>query len=173
MSEANAFAVKTVRFPVWRIIENGGMSGIKSLASLELANISTGLWTRNALESNEFVSSHKRESIKLTRCAVRDLGFNREPKIKQVWSIIEEVGGLCPVDLGPNLRLQLMNQPFEDRFFVAMNTLPMSPDNNNRGIFYLCCKRDVRKKKELWLETCAIDENAPIGLRNEIVFVLK
>ena len=171
MNEASAFAVKIIQFPIWRVIENGGMSGNQLLVALEIAGVDVGFSLKNAITSEEFKHSPKKGLSNLTRCAIRDLGFSKEPKIKQIWERIKEVGKLCPHDLGVNLRLNLPHQPNKDGFLVAMETLPMSFDN--RGIFYICRTNDMRGRKKLHLEICAIGEDAPCSLRTEIVFIPK
>jgi hypothetical protein len=158
-------------FPIWKTIVNGGMKGRQLVEELKHAGINISSWTRRAIESEEFPNSPNRESINVARCTIYDLGFRKEPKMKQIWGRIEEVGSFCPEDLGPHLRLDFRNQPNKDRFFVAMKKLPTSL--NSHGIFYLYRKNDPRGRKELWLEICVVGDEASCSLRNEIVFIPK
>ena len=62
--------------------------------------------------SDHFTTSATRYSVMIVELTVRNLGFRRYAAIAEIHGRAGDLGlGLCPLELGPYLRLQYLDQP--------------------------------------------------------------
>ncbi len=62
--------------------------------------------------SEQFTTSATRYSVTTVELTVRDLGFSQGTTIAEIYARARALGlGLCPIELGPHLRLQYLDQP--------------------------------------------------------------
>lgn len=64
------------------------------------------------------------EEAKLIRLRVEDLGFPSGATTDQIFARAQELGlELCPPEVGPQFRLQYVNQPMNEYFYVGMKQI--------------------------------------------------
>ena len=72
------------------------------------------------------------EEANLIRLRVEDLGFPSGATTDQVYAKAEELGlELCPPEVGPQFRLQYINQPMNEYVYVGMKQISDSDGNPN------------------------------------------
>lgn len=88
-------------------IEIGGKTKTQLEKDLEAKNIYISSWANDLLNSKDFTTLEKTEKENLIRLTVKDLGFSGSVTTDQIYKRAQEVGlELCPVETGPNFRLQ-------------------------------------------------------------------
>jgi len=98
--------------PVRRVIHVGGRSGRELLEDLERAAVEINEFGLMLLTSAAFKASENRYPLVTVELTVRNLGFPQGAMISAICKMAENVGlSLCPVELGPHLRLQYLDQP--------------------------------------------------------------
>ena len=109
-------------------------------------------WASYILNQIEF-SSHE-ESLDLTFLSVADLGFPNGATYKEICDRAQELGlRLCPAEVGPQFRLQCIEQPEEGQLRIAMEQIQGS--SGKPELFYLGCYGDG-----IWLDsTCGSPGN--------------
>ena len=113
-------------FPIYLEIEVGGKSKEELLAELQ----SNGFFVSN--REKEIMGKPawklgKKETVKIARVQVRDLGFTKFPTTAQIWARIRDLGhSLCEPQDGPAIRLALKDQPRGDSFWLAMEQIVAS-----------------------------------------------
>ncbi|MBI2473187.1 hypothetical protein HYV70_01375 [Candidatus Uhrbacteria bacterium] len=74
------------------------------------------------------------EEAKLVRLRVEDLGFSSGATTDQIYARAEELGlELCPPEVGPQFRLQYVNQPMNEYVYVGMKQI--SDSDGSRRVF--------------------------------------
>ena len=94
------------------------------------------------------------QELNLVLISLADLGFN-EPvrRLRQIYERATGFGlGLCPLEVGPHLRLQYKNQPEGEHLWIAME-----PIGTNRDLFTVGCHNSM-----LYL-SCSNGHDRPIG----------
>lgn len=67
------------------------------------------------------------EEVKLIRLRVEDLGFPGGATTDQIFAKAQELGlELCPPEVGPQFRLQYVNQPMNEYVYVGMKQISVS-----------------------------------------------
>jgi len=103
-------------------------------------------WTSSMINRPEFTVAGQPKTIKLAIVSGTELGFTERTSQKNIYArIIERGYGLCPPEVGPQLRLQYLNQPEEERLFIAME--PIVDSDGDLGVFLVV--RD--NKGDFWL----------------------
>jgi hypothetical protein len=86
---------------ITRTVSVGGVTKAELLGELQ----------RNAI-SMLFTTAAARSSVTTVELRVRDLGFRHGATIAEITTSAHALGlGLCPLELGPHLRLQYRDQP--------------------------------------------------------------
>ena len=76
------------------------------------------------VKSEKFSTLNNQEQITLVRLKVRDLGFKNGATTDEIYIKAKELGlELCPAEVGPNLRLQYMDQPSGEWLYIAMKQI--------------------------------------------------
>jgi len=90
----------------------GGLTKSELIQELQRNAISMNESGERLFASDHFTTSEARYSVMTIELTVRDLGFPRGATISEIYARAEALGlGLCPVELGPHLRLQYLDQP--------------------------------------------------------------
>ncbi len=148
-------------------LEIGGKSAEQLEAGLEENNIKVSDYAKDMLRSKDFRVSQKSENLTLVRLTVRDLGFTREPTTDEIYDRAQELGlELCPSEVGPYLRLQYMDQPLGEWFYIAMKQI--TDRDGNPSVFKL-----ERDSGGLWLSGPWAKPGRRWGLGYEFVFSRK
>jgi hypothetical protein len=113
---------ETTSFPTWKTITIGNY---KSTSALEKAILDSGFrigsWANDVLKSPHFTLAPQERKIDLVRITPKDLGFENGAYRKDVYKRAREVGlELCPLEIGPQLRLQYTDQPRLETLQIGM-----------------------------------------------------
>jgi hypothetical protein len=97
---------------VVRTIRVGGLSKSELLAELLRNSIQLNEYGRNLFAHNEFTTSAVVSQLATVELAVAHLGLLRGATTERIHERASELGlTLCPLELGPHLRLQFLDQP--------------------------------------------------------------
>lgn len=112
-----------VTFPEGRIkIEQlaiGGKTTTELQEELKKSNIP---YPKAMMESSDFTTQEEPEDIELVRIRIKDLGFEDDATLNQVYSKARAIGlDLCPAEVGPQMRLAYSDQPKLEQLHIAMN----------------------------------------------------
>ncbi|RJO58882.1 hypothetical protein C4546_04755 [Candidatus Parcubacteria bacterium] len=120
--------VPVCAFPTWKTIELGTHKDVKALRkAMENAGIRVGDYASSMLKHSMFTLA---SALELVRVSVADLGFPSGATRAQIYEAALCNGlSLCPAEVGPQVRLQYMDQPKGERFFIAMEPIPDSVGN--------------------------------------------
>jgi hypothetical protein len=149
-------------FKTWKTIKlgTGTASGPAFADALKAkgVTVTTGGTTNSAEEllgKADFAIAAQPTSVELIRVTPRELGFDkRKPEHDLLYKKAKELGlGACSLEVGPQLRLQYLNQPKGEMLFVgiqkeanyAMNRLSYALSN------------ETKKKPGLYLDGYAPD----------------
>ena len=143
---------------VTRTVTVGDLTKLELIEELQRNAISLNESAERLFASEHFTISGTRYAVTTVELTVRDLGFPQGATIAEIYARASALSlGLCPLELGPHLRLQHLDQPEGHwgqsirqqqapggSITIASPTLT-EDDNIPRG-FYL-----RRIKGELWL----------------------
>jgi len=97
---------------ITRTVIVGGLTKSELLRELQRPSISLNESGERLFASDHFTTSEIRYSVTTVELTVRDLGFPRGATIAEITMRARALGlGLCPIELGPHLRLQYIDQP--------------------------------------------------------------
>src|SRR5262249_27729122 len=97
---------------VTRTVTVGGLTKSELLQELQRNAISMNESAERLFASDHFTTSEMRYSLMTVELTIRDLGFARGATIAEIYARAAALGlGLCPLELGPHLRLQYLDQP--------------------------------------------------------------
>ncbi len=128
---------KKVKFEVWKRI---GLGTIKKDEFPEVLksqgyDISAGAW--KILEDPGFRVASEESEVNLVKVRLKQLGFKKKTTFTQVYKRAEQLGlGMCPPEVGPQLRLQYPDQVPGEWIIVAMKPIQsrvFGVDYNNFG----------------------------------------
>lgn len=122
-------------FPIWRTLAVGNKSGDALLAELKARRFKVSEEAEKMIECFSFVVSPEPREVDLVLATVRELGFSRHTTTRALWKRIEELGSLCPPDLGPHLRLDYSDQIFGEGVAIAMD--PITSYRDMPRVFWL------------------------------------
>lgn len=154
------------RFKTWKTIALG--TGLKMGADFHRALISSGYkiggWGTNAiLDNSSFTVASRLTKVALVNVSVRDLGFYRKrgrvddilsATIDEIYNRAQEYElGICPIEVGPQLRSQYPDQPppkepGDQVLYIGMYPINLKReecyglDDNNPFIFDVTHQKD-------------------------------
>ncbi len=97
---------------VKRLVHVGGRNGHELLEDLKGSGVEINELGLALLSSPAFKASETRRSFVTIELTVRNLGSPQGATISAVYEMAKNLGlSLCPVELGPHLRLQYLDQP--------------------------------------------------------------
>jgi hypothetical protein len=122
-------------FAVWKTIKLGTH---KTVADLKTAITSSGCriadWADDLMKQAAFTLAAEETEVDLVVKSVADLGFVRATPYRTICVKAQELGlALCPSEVGPQLRLQYLDQPKGEWLRVAMD--PITGSGGDRGVF--------------------------------------
>ena len=95
-----------------RIVRVGGLSKSESIAELQRNSIQLNEYARNLFALSGFTTAPAASRLATVELVVAHLGFLRGATTGQIHERAAELGlTLCPLELGPHLRLQYLDQP--------------------------------------------------------------
>jgi hypothetical protein len=90
----------------------GGLTKSELIQELQRNAISMNESAETLFASEHFTISETRYALTIFELTIRDLGFPQGATIVELYARAEALGlGLCPLELGPHLRLQYLDQP--------------------------------------------------------------
>jgi hypothetical protein len=143
---------------VIRVVTIGGLSKSELLQQLQNNHVSLNESADRLFACDRFTTAQTRHSLTTVELTVRDLGFPQGVTTAQVYARAAALGlTLCPMELGPHLRLSYLDQP--EGFWgqplrqhqapsgsVTVASEPLLRDDDFPKGFYV-----RRIKGELWL----------------------
>ncbi len=113
-------------FPVWKTIKLG--TGLKTAddfrQALKASGFEIGNWANDILGKPAFTAAAKETEVELVRVSVAELGFKNGATRQDIYQRAQELGlELCPNEVGPQLRLQYKDQPYNEWLRIAMESI--------------------------------------------------
>jgi hypothetical protein len=97
---------------ITRTIEVGGLTKLQLIQKMQQHSILMNEYGERLLSDDKFTTSETKYSLKTVELTVRDLGFSDGATTPQIFKRASELGlELCPLELGPHLRLEYLDQP--------------------------------------------------------------
>lgn len=97
---------------ITKSIEVGGLTKWQLIQKLQEHSISMNQYGEKLLSDGKFTTSETKYSVNTVEVAVRNLGFPDGATMPQLYKQAKELGlELCPLELGPYLRLEYLDQP--------------------------------------------------------------
>jgi hypothetical protein len=97
---------------ITRTVPVGGMTKSELIQELRRNAVLMNESAERLFGSDRFMISETRYSVTTVELTVRDLGFVQGATVAEIYARAEALGlGLCPLELGPHLRLQYLDQP--------------------------------------------------------------
>jgi hypothetical protein len=113
--------------PIWKTISIGTPENVETLRNaLWRKRCRIGPIIAEVLDHPNFTISKSRERVQLAALSVSELGFQENPvSLAEIYARAAKLGyELCPAEIGPQLRLQYMNQPLGEFLHIAMQPVP-------------------------------------------------
>lgn len=134
-------------FKVWKTIKLG--TGLKTVEdfrkALKKGGHKIGDWGNDILGKSAFAASETEIEVELVVASVEELGFKEGATRKDIYERALSYGlELCPNEVGPQLRLQYVDQPNGEWLLVAME--PIAGSGGNLLVFNV-----VRDSDDSWL----------------------
>ena len=160
-----------------RTIEVGGLTNSQLIQELKQHSILMNELGERLLSDDRFTTSKTKYSLNIVELTVRDLAFPDGASLPQIYKRAGELGlELCPLELGPHLRLQYLDQP-EGNNLLQQHQAPsgsitiaspiISEDDNFPKGFYL---RNIHGK--LWLRGYTADHLHVWNPDDQFIFVV-
>ncbi|OHA69269.1 MAG: hypothetical protein A3J57_01810 [Candidatus Wildermuthbacteria bacterium RIFCSPHIGHO2_02_FULL_49_12b] len=107
--------------------------------------------------------------VELVVLTTTERGFKVVPRYEDIWRRALEWGlELCPAEVGPQLRLQYLDQPRDDRLRIAMNPVVVAGSRRDEEwVYEMGCDKD----SILWLDGIHPDARSYDALSRRWVFV--
>src|SRR5689334_2900277 len=117
---------QTPAWKVWKTIELG--TRLKSLAhflmAFEKMSMRIGSDALQMISKSHYRVATQPEKIDLIVVSIADMGLERQVRLQQVLEMAPTIGlELCPPEVGPLLRLQLWEQPYNQRLLIGMEPI--------------------------------------------------
>jgi hypothetical protein len=112
--------------PNWKTISVGSQSNVGALRdALRRKRCRVGPIVAELLDLPDFNLSNARERVQLVTLSVTELGFqDKTATLARIYERAAKLGyELCPAEIGPQLRLQYMNQPLGEFLHIAMQPI--------------------------------------------------
>lgn len=128
--------VSHATFPVFKTITLGtGLSTAKDFhKALKDAGCKIGTWGDDTLGQRAFAASAERTEVNLVSVTVAELGFKKGATRREIYERAQELGlSLCPAEVGPQLRLQYLDQPLGEWLIIGME--PIADSDGGLSVF--------------------------------------
>lgn len=95
-----------------RAIEVGGLTKMQLIQKLYQHSISINQYGKKLLYDDKFITSESKYNLNIIQLSVMDCGFSNGATMPQLYKQAKQLGlELCPLELGPYLRLEYLDQP--------------------------------------------------------------
>jgi hypothetical protein len=121
--QASLHEVKAAsELPIWKTITIGTHRGVNAVRdAFDAARIAVGDSADEVLGRPAFTFAKERRQLDLVLLSVAALGFGQGGTLADIHARAVRLGfELCPEEVGPQLRLQYLNQPVGEFLHVAM-----------------------------------------------------
>lgn len=130
------FQVAFLHWPIWKVVKLG--TGLKTANEFRKALRAEGNkindWGKDILGKSAFKAASEPTKIELVLVTVAKLGFNKGAYRKDIYKRALKLGlALCPNEVGPQLRLQYMDQPKGEWLRIAME--PLADSDGDLHVF--------------------------------------
>lgn len=149
------------------VLTIGGVSKDALTKQLKDEDYSISNWACDIMGKRAFTTLQEPNTIELGWITVRGLGFEKEPTTKELFTRINEVGELCPAEVGPHLRLTDKDQQRGTLYWVAME--PITGSVGLPCVF--CVERSGGGMR--WLYAYCARPEGRWGLDDTFVFALR
>ncbi|MEM7129765.1 MAG: helicase [Chloroflexota bacterium] len=97
---------------ITRTVHVGGRTKSELMQALQRNSIMLNASAERLFSCEQFTTSETRYPLTTVELTVCDLGFPEGATIAEIYGRVSELGlALCPLELGPHLRLQYLDQP--------------------------------------------------------------
>src|SRR5688500_3781968 len=97
---------------ITRTVTVGGLTKSELIEALQRNAILMNESAERLFASEQFTTSATRSTVKTIELTIRDLGFPHGATTAESYARATALGlALCPIELGPHLRLQYLDQP--------------------------------------------------------------
>lgn len=162
-----------------RIIEIGGLTKLQLIQKLHQHPISLNEYAENLLSNDKFTTSETKYKLKTVELSIRNLGFPDGATMPQIFKRASELGlDLCPLEAGPHLRLDYLDQPEGNKGHLPQRQAPtgsitiaseiVNEDHNFPKGFYLRKINGV-----LWLRGYIADYLHVWNIEDHFIFCQK
>lgn len=122
-----------MKIKIWKTLQVGTFPSVKALTR---AFVGSGTKlsprARQIVTGEQYQLLVKPTKLKLVKVAVRELGFQKLARYETVFSKAKKQGlGLCPLETGPMLALNYLEQPLSDKVIIATESLAL-PTNDSK-----------------------------------------
>ncbi len=113
------------QFRTWKSIQLGTYKNIKTLKkAIDKEGCVICEWANNIMNNSAFTLSKTRMTVDLVKVTVGDLGFTKLTRYDNICKRAESLGlSKCPAEVGPQLRLQYVDQYEGEWLLVAMDAI--------------------------------------------------
>ena len=155
-------------FRVWKTVKVGTHKDAKALKqAIQENGLRVSDYAADIMAKSELTLSAEESTLDLVNVSAADFNFTGRTPLRYIFARAFDFGlSLCPAEVGPQLRLQYLDQPNDEWLSIAME--PIADSDNGRDIFLVTHEDDGR-----WLRT---DSGDPINLWNpedRFLFVLR
>jgi hypothetical protein len=97
---------------ITRVVYVGARSPFELLEDLKGQGVEINEFGLRLLSSRSFKVSETRRPLVTVELTVHNIGFPQGARISEIYERVPTLGlSLCPIELGPHLRLQVLDQP--------------------------------------------------------------
>jgi len=109
---------------IWKTITIGNTARDQFKQALQDASMNVSDWAADMMKQDAFTVVDKEEQVGLVNVSVDELGFDSATRYNAICARAKERGlELCPPEVGPQLRLQYLDQPLGEWVRVAMEAI--------------------------------------------------
>jgi hypothetical protein len=160
-----------------RTVEVGGLSKQQLINQLQKTSIQLNEYGKKLLADEKFTTSDSKYSVQTVEITVANLGFPEGATTPQIYKKASELNlELCPLEVGPYLRLKYRDQPEGDSSThiqkhqaptgsITIATEPLKEDDDFPKGFYL---RTING--ELWLRGYTADDTHVWNPHDHFIF---
>jgi hypothetical protein len=128
-----------------RTIPVGGLAKRELMDELRRNSVQWNAYAERLFADDRFTTSEASTLLTTVEVTVGDLGFPKGTTTEPLFQRARDLGlELCPLELGPCLRLQYLDQP--EGFWITIASQKISPEDGYPNGFYL-----RRREDGLWL----------------------
>jgi len=127
-------------FKTWKTIKLGTQKSVKDLSKALTSNsFRISDWAADILKKTTLAPAET--EIELVLVTVADLGFTKATRRDAIYDRAKELGlDLVPAEVGPQLRLQYLDQSMDDWMVMAME--PIAGSDGNLDVFDVARSED-------------------------------